>query len=310
MNVSAENFKYEWIDNWAQLPTNQSSVANGRTHAVQVTASGEIVVFAQCDPAVNFYDAHGTLLRSWGDRFGGAHSLTLVSDEGVEYLWLTDEGSGEVVKTTLDGSTVLSIEKPAVPQYEAGRYVPTWVAVNEERYGGNGDVWVADGYGSSLVHRFDKRGKYISTLDGTTGEGRFNCPHGIFVDYRSGQPKLYVADRGNHRVQVFDGDGVFVKTFGTDFLTSPDCFSVHDGILLIPELFGRVALVDANDQLIGYLGQNDNAPNLPGWPNVQPADLEVGRFNSPHGGTFDADGNVYIVEWIVGGRITKLARIQ
>src|SRR5690606_19206655 len=106
---------------------------------------------------------------------------SLVEEQGVEYLWLTDQDSAEVVKTTLDGRTEMSLERPNHPVYAGGaKYVPTWVAVNEKRLGGNGDIWVADGYGSSYIHRYNERGDYLSSINGTQGAaGAFNCPHGI-----------------------------------------------------------------------------------------------------------------------------------
>jgi hypothetical protein len=214
------------------------------------------------------------------------------------------------VKANLDGTATLSLSRPNHEVYSAGgRYIPTWAAVNEERFGGNGDIWTADGYGSNLVHRYSKTGEYISTLDGLTGAGRFACPHGIFFDNRKSESRLLVADRGNHRVQAFATDGQFVESFGDDIFVHPDCFSTYDGLLLVPELYGRVALLDEKNELIGYLGRNDSAHSIPGWPNLSADQLSPGLFSSPHGGTFDSQGSIYIVEWIVGGRITKLTNV-
>ena len=309
MKISAGDFTYEWIDNWARIPDTESGRKNGRTHGVQVTSSGEIVVFNQASPGVLFFDMNGTLLRSWGDRFLGAHGLTLVTEGGVDYLWLTDQDSKEVVKTTLDGVAVQNIVQPDHPLYKDVSYVPTWVAVNEERFGGNGDIWVADGYGSGLLNQYDKLGCYVKSIDGSEGAGEFKCPHGIFFDSRHGAPELYVADRSNKRVQVYDGDGRFKRAFGEEFLVHPDCFASNGDLLVVPELYSRVVLLDKNDKLIGYLGMNDDGTGIAGWPNVAPCDLHAGKFNSPHGGAIDADGNIYIVEWIIGGRITKLVRV-
>ena len=298
---------YEWVEHWARIPDTPSGHQNGRTHGVAVTKGGQVVVFNQANPAVLFFDANGSLAQAWGDRFGGAHGLTLVEEDGTEYLWLTDQSSTEVAKCTLDGQTVMTITRPDLALYQSAKYSPTWVAVNEERHGGNGDIWVTDGYGSSYIHRYDRHGEYLSSINGEEGKaGPFKCPHGIWVDNRKADPELYIADRSNKRVQVYDLDGNYKRVWGADFLTSPCGFAGHAGLLFIPELFARLAVLDGDDRLIGYLGANEAAHDLPGWPNLPAEQIHPGKFNSPHGMTADTSGNLFIVEWIIGGRITKL----
>ncbi len=310
MRIGSGEQTYEWIENWSRTPDNESSRTNGRTHGVVVSEAGQVVVFHQANPAVLVFDTDGKLQDAWGDRFEGAHGMTLVRDGDVEYLWLTDQNSGEVVKTMLDGQTVMNIQRPEHPAYTAGNYAPTWVAVNEEWHGGNGDIWVTDGYGQNFIHRYDKTGSYLASINGEEGEaGAFKCPHGIWVDTRKSVPELYIADRGNRRVQVYDLAGKFKHSFGSDFLTSPCGFVTHGDQLLIPELFARLTILDAQDQLVCYLGANEEVVGKAGWPN-HPAELIVpGKFNSPHGMAADHAGNLFVVEWIIGGRITKLARV-
>jgi hypothetical protein len=309
MRIGNDGQTYEWIENWAHIPDTPSGKENGRTHGVVVSETGNVLVFNQANPAVLTFNPAGELIRTWGDRFLGAHGMTLVKEGDTEYLWLTDQTSCEVVKTTLDGQTVLNLERPALPVYEKANYAPTWVAVNEERFGGNGDIWVTDGYGSNYVHRYDKTGRYLNSINGEEGKtGAFSCPHGIWVDTRKKEPELYVADRSNHRVQVYDPQGTYKRAFGADLLTSPDGFVTHGEFLLIPELFARLTILDAHDELVCHLGENEPAVKLPGWPNLPAEQIQAGKFNSPHGMAADAQGNLYVVEWIVGGRITKLVK--
>ena len=301
---SADRRRYRWEDWSALLP--ESERGSGRTHGVAVTESGRVVVFRQGDPAVLLYDAGGTLLDAWGE-FLGAHGLTLVREGGHERLWLTDQDSGDVVNTTLGGEVVLRLDPPEIPAYERGTYAPTWVAVFEERFGGDGSIWVADGYGMNLVHRYDRSGRYLGSIDGREGAGAFDCPHGIWFDVRRGEPELYVADRGNRRLQVYDPEGRFKRVVGEGVLDCPCVGAVQGEELVVAELCARLAVLDRDDRLIGYLGRNEAACDLDGWPDLAPRRLRTDSFNSPHSIAAAADGSLYVVEWIVGGRLIKLA---
>lgn len=299
MNIETPIGTYRWIEDWVTVPSSD----NGRTHGIAVTKDGRVIVFHQASPGVLIYSAQGELQDSWGD-FPGAHGLTLVEENGTEYLWLTDEKTKQVVKTTLAGEMVQSIEPPKHHAYQEKPYIPTWATV-----GTNGDVWVADGYGASLVHRYDSAGKQIQTLDGTEGTGRFQCPHGIAIDKRRGEPELYVADRGNKQFQVYGTDGKFRRAFGSDFLTSPDVSFSSGDHLIVPELISRVSVLDINDQPAALFGANDTINQALDWPNNR-ANIVTGKFNSPHSATADAHGNIYVVEWITSGRVTKLEKVS
>jgi len=301
-------YLYSWCENHLRIPQTFSGKENGRTHGVAVSRDGRIFVFHQATPSVLCFSPQGKLLDIWG-VFPGAHGLTLVEEGAEEFLWLTDEFDPVVVKCTLEGRVRMAIGRPPHPAYASCDYRPTWIAVNTYR-GGNGDIWIADGYGAHLLHRLDAKGNYLQTITGDEGgAGRFNCPHGIAFDPRKFTPELYIADRGNRRVQVYDSEGRFLRSFGENFLTSPDGFAFHGDTLIIPELCVRVTLCDARDRLVALLGENDDALKTPGWPEVDRAQILPGRFNSPHGAAADREGNIYIVEWLVGGRITLLRRL-
>jgi hypothetical protein len=212
----------------------------------------------------------------------------------------------------------MTLERPDLPVYQEGKYSPTSVAVDEPRFGGSGDIWVADGYGQHRVHHYDRHGRYLGSISGEEGAaGPFKTPHGVWIDRRGREARLYVADRSNHRVQVYDLEGCFVRCFGEDFLSSPSAFATDGDLLVVGELRARLALLDAADRLICYLADNEAVCTTPGWPNsldesgrpTRRTDLTPGKFNSPHGLGADTAGNLYVAEWLIGGRYTKLAKI-
>ncbi len=307
--MSVQSLTYEWIDNWAKIPESPSGRENGRTHGVCVTAEGHVKVFHQAKNGLLTYDPDGALISAvGGDRWLGAHGLTLVEEQGTQFLWLVDQSSKEVVKTTLDGETVQSIAQAPHPVYkEGGNYVPTWAAQNPD----NGEIWVADGYGSSLVHRYTSAGDYLETIDGTDGAGRFACPHGINFTRGEDGVELFITDRSNKRVVVYDGEGYFLRQ--SSITHSPCCFDFLDDLVVVPELFTGVKVLDRKSLgLLAEIGASDIVgPDVrpEGWPNLQKTEkVRAGSFNSPHGACFAPNGDIYCVEWIVGGRITRLQR--
>ena len=148
-------------------------------------------------------------------------SLTMDPKENLRILTnirpALAQKSGRVFKCLYGGEEVLELAFPKHSSYKENRYSPTSVAVDEIGRGGSWDIWVSDGYGANLVHRYSNDGEYNLTIDGSSGAGHFNCPHGIFNDRRRDLPELYVADRANSRIQVFDLEGRLIWSFGSDF---------------------------------------------------------------------------------------------
>jgi hypothetical protein len=113
-------------------------------------------------------------------------------------------------------------------------------------------------------------------------------------------------------------DGRFKRSFGEDFMITPSAFAQYGDFLVIAELNARLTIVDGDDQLVTYLGDNHAVAKEPGWPNMLRADgvptrtdrIRIGLFNSPHGLTTDNEGNIFVSEWLIGGRYIKLAKVS
>ncbi len=317
MQIGNSNHNYFWHEKWVEAPGADSVKDGWAHHGIVVSPkTGNVITFHQAEPKVLTFNEDGELVNSWEVNVENAHGMTLVQEGNDEFLWLADNLSAQVVKVSVDGEAVMSIARPDIERYNAGgKYSPTDVAINEDRNGGDGTIIVADGYGSSLVHFYSKSGEYVMTIDGSYGEGgRFATPHGIWVDTRKSETELYIADRSNGQIQVYSIRGQFLRAFGAgagaDWLHSPSGFAAWGDLLIVAELRGsRITLLDLEDEPVAYLGENTGAFKFnEGWPNVPHSTLVPGKFNSPHGIASDGEGNIFVAEWLIGGRINKLTR--
>lgn len=264
-------------------------------------------------PAVLEFDPVGRFVKGWGQRFAtGAHGLAYDRRGGSEFLWLVDYELGAVVKCSLDGKELLELAKPRHAAYPGGKgYKPTDVAIAPD-----GSVYVTDGYGQSLIHRYAADGTYLQTIGWKgDGPGQFNCPHGICIDTRGPEPVLLVADRANVRVQVLSLTGEHRRTIISRGLRFPCTVRVHGDLTLIPDLFGAVLVWDRDYNHVATVGAHpDMRPgewpkHVAGYPCVPREDRIAGRFISPHGITADSKGTIFVGEWLRdGGRLTALSR--
>ena len=318
-------FTFEVTHDWGVLPP---TIRWGNTHGVVEDAQGYVHVHhtvhatSQTGDSVVVFDPDGRFVRSWGAPYRGvAHGFELRQEGRDEFLYLTlnasnprmsppPERSAAIVKTTLRGEVVWSIDGPPdAAGYRPGvdgvrpPYNPTNVAIAP-----NGDVYVGDGYGSYFINQYNSRGEYLRSFGGRgSGMGQLAEPHGLFVDTRSDVPVLVVADRRNNRLQRFTMDGRHI-----DFVSGfrlPCHFDEHAGEVVVPDLHGRVTVLGRDNQVLAHLGDS----NAPKWANpLRTASRDQfipGQFIQPHGACFDRHGNIFVVEWVEVGRVSKLRRV-
>ena len=299
---------YTVVPNWGregvELPI-------GNTHGgILVDPEGHVYYNTDTARSIMVHTPDGSFVRSMADRYPGIHDMLINIEDGVPYIYAAHLHGKQVLKLRMDGTLVWALGVPMESgKYDGnpGSFNPTAVAVAPD-----GRVYVADGYGQQWVHIFGPDLTYQSSFGGRgNGPGQFQTCHGMIVDDRGKEPMLIICDRENRRLQRFDLAGNHVDTPVTD-LRRPCALSLYEGSpgladdrIAIAELEGRVTLLDGDMKVLGHLGDN---PDRAQWANNPvPRDQWIeGVFTAPHGVCFDADGNVYVMDWNSSGRMTRM----
>jgi DNA-binding beta-propeller fold protein YncE len=288
MLLGEGEFRFEAEPDWARLP---DGMRLGEVAGIAVDARDRVYVFNRGPDPMIVFDRDGNFLSTWGrDLFVKAHGVHIGHDGSI---YCTDEGSHTICKCSLDGQLQLRIgvpgqAAPAMSGRPFNRCTHTALAPN-------GDIYVSDGYGNAAVHRFGPDGKWLKTWGGPgSDEGQFNLPHNIHCD---AEGFVYVADRENHRIQIFDGEGRYVDQWNNLhrpsalFMTPGPCPCCYVG------------------EIAPYMAVNRDTPNLGPRITILRGGRRVGRldtrdgpgtgpnqFTSPHGIALDSQGDLYVGE--------------
>jgi hypothetical protein len=308
LTLGSGDHTYEWVSNWAKLPEGMAEL--GSTHGgIVVDAKNRIYVSTDTANSLCVFEQDGRWVGAVGKELnGGLHGLVLREEGGTEFIYAAHLPAHQAVKLTLDGKVVWRVGYPkesGIYQNESS-YAPTGIAVLPD-----GSIVVADGYSTSWLHLFDKEQKYVKSFGGGgTEPGKFRTCHGLCLDTRGETPLLLIADRENSRLQHFSLDGTLVKVHDQE-LRRP-CFTTianGGGAVAVPDLAGRVTIFDRDMKLVCQLGDNPDE-GLRAQFDVKRDRLKDGSFTSPHGAAWDHDGNLYVQDWNVLGRVTQLKRVK
>jgi hypothetical protein len=287
-HLEAEGFAFLSDDGWAKLPEGYEFP---EVAGVAVDESDNLYVFNRGPHPLIVLDRDGGFLHSWGEGFygGRAHGVT-VSPDG--FVYCVENTRHAIEKYTQAGELVWTLGNsgnPAPKWSNTPFNLPTHMAVSAR----SGDIFVSDGYGNNAIHRFSADGRLLASWGGHGIEpGSFQCPHNICLDE---DDFVYVADRENNRVQVFDRDG-HLEAIWHD-IYRPSAMAFHGGLIWCGELLHdphplladcttmghRISIFSKNGRLIARLGSEVEGDG-------------PGEFIAPHGITVDSQGNVYVGE--------------
>ena len=230
----------------------------GEASGVAINSRGHIFLFQRAKPMLSEFDENGNYIRSLGEGlFDHPHGLRIDRDDSI---WTTDDTNNTVLKLSAEGRVLLVLGKrqPAGGEADWLFNKPADVA-----FGPSGDIYVADGYGNSRVVKLDRHGNFIKAWGKYgSGDGEFILPHSIAVD---AQGRVYVGDRENARIQIFDGDG--------KFLTKWTNIGYPYGLTITPDQhvwmadggYDRIIELDQNGKILGAFGEPGHEPGQMAW---------------------------------------------
>ena len=255
------------------------------------------------------YEKGGEFLAAWEKRFPGGHGLDIVDHGGQDQYWITDQISQVVSVCTAEGKELLHVGPEALASVypDLSKYHPTNTATLPD-----GDFFIADGYGSSLIHHFDPAGRYISSFGGEgKGPEKLNTPHAVWIDTRSGKPRLLVTDRGNNALKWFSlkGELLNVVSLGDEMERNGERVAARPGNiaqfggyrgkrfndhLAVACLRGMILILDGSDRVVSVVG---GAPANYVDGKLQTPEVFNYTLTHPHDVYVDAAGALYVAQW-------------
>ena len=279
---SGPKLPHQAVKNWAQLPPGWNF---GETSGVSVDKSDNVWVFNRGPHPVIQFDKNGKFLRAWSDvPITSSHGIKVAPDGNV---WLVDVKGHQIIEFTPEGRIRMVLgnvgKQPGSNETPYAFNQPTAVSFLP-----NGDFLISDGYVNSRVLKFNRDGIFqFQWGKKGTGDSEFNLVHDVVIDKRG---LVYVADRLNERIQVFDGKGKFITkwtnigaAWGLAYASAEDSLYMCDGVN------NRIIKLNMDGQVLGTLSE---------FGKVE------GKLDFPHHMAVDSTGALYVAE-IKNWRVQK-----
>lgn len=281
---------YVFAENAVSLPP---GVTMGPSASVAFAGNGHFYVLTRGPQAFFEFDERGTFVRAFGDRFTRAHGLR-VDAEGN--LWATDVGAHVVMKFDPQGEILMTIgTRGEAGEWDEAAGSRKLNQPNDIAIASNGDIFIAQGHtpgprGDARVLKFDRTGRFITSWGGKgTGPGQFTVAHGIAID---GMGRLWVADRENQRIQIFEQDGTFVREM--KYAGLPCSVDIgRDAVFMVNGFAGQVVKLDLSGKVVGALGQPGKGP---------------GEFGEAHFIAVSPKGELFVADSVNGALVKLVAR--
>ncbi|HVX16270.1 MAG TPA: hypothetical protein VHC22_34105 [Pirellulales bacterium] len=297
---------FDTVPGWGLRPDGQSAL--GPTHgSVVIDKDGN--VYTSADKGVVVFSPDGKVIQEYlGDKYSRIHDMKIRQEGGDEFIYGARNANAEGIKFNAhSGEIVLKLGFPEASGLKLTQFNPTAIVVAP-----NGDIFLSDGYASNYIFKFDQTGKYLMHF-GSKGNDlkQFNTAHGMVLDTRYEPPRLLICDRNHQpkgRLLHYDLDGNFLAEVITG-LGMPTSAAVQGDYVSVPDLQGRVVILDKSNTIMAVLGHNPD-PAKGGNFNIPQDQWVEGIFSGTHGSYWDKDGNLYVQDWNVAGRIMKLVRVK
>jgi sugar lactone lactonase YvrE len=283
MRFGSDEIGFEVEEGWGKLPEGWKF---GHVIGVDVDDQDNVYVLNRGEHPMVIFDREGNFLNSWGEgEIPTGHGLHIEGD--VTYV--ADYHEHTVSKYTLDGKLLRTWGTKGIPGEDGEPFNrPTDIDVAP-----NGMIYISDGYVNARVHKYSPEGELLfSWGEHGTGPGQFDISHDVCI---AEDGRVFIADRQNHRLQIFTPDGDYITEWGG--FKQPCSVTIDkDGYVYVTELQQRFSILNKDGELVARWGGDKT--------------LEAGLFMNPHCACIDSHGDLYIGETLEGSRIQKFKRIQ
>ncbi len=295
--------RYRLEKNWVK-ETSQSLPVNDCHEMVQDSKGRIVLLTNETRNNVICFDKKGKLLHTWGHEFPGGHGFSKAGEGADEVFFITDTVKNQFYKTSADGKMIQTWDFPGeTGKYTtANQFVPTETAITA-----NGEIYVADGYGSQYVIHYDAQGKIKNIFGGRGEEDRhLDNAHGICIDYRTTPATLLVTDRTRCCFKRFSMEGTYMEKI--ELPGALVCRPVIKGDYLYAAVLVSSSFSNTNSGFVIILNKENKPVSVLAGSEAAYDDNHklktfyqtIQLFKHPHDVLVDDDENLYVCQWNSG----------